>query len=358
MPDTALPTSSDAYYRELFEQVGAVQLLVDPDSGTIVDANPAASVFYGYSRHALRGLPITRINTLPVEEITQALQLGASLGGHYRGFPHRLASGEIRLVEIYAGPIHLEGRLLLHEIIHDVTDQIHGERARADAAEGARRLGLVAVGVAHEVRNPLFGISSTLDAFRARFGERAEFAPYLRVLTDQVGRLSQLMRDLLEYGKPPLAELHPGDPALCVSQALFHVQPRSVERGVPVAYRIGSPCPAVAHDPSRLLQLLQNLLENAIQHAPVGGEVQLWSGSVQASGGLWAEFRIEDSGAGFRPEDLPRIFEPFFTRRPGGTGLGLAIAQRIVEEHGGRIDAANRPGGGAMLRVRLPALPD
>ena len=358
MPDAAPATSSDAYYRELFEQVGAVQLLVNPEDGTIVDANPAAAAFYGYPRHALRGLHITRINTLPVEEVTQALQLGASMGGHYRGFPHRLASGDIRLVEIYAGPIHLDGRLLLHEIIHDVTDQIQSERARADAAASARRLGLVAVGVAHEVRNPLFGISSTLDAFRARFGERAEFAPYLRVLTDQVNRLSQLMRDLLEYGKPPLAELHPADPAQCVSQALFHVQPRSAERGVPVEYRAGSPCPKVAYDASRLLQLLQNLLENAIQHSPPGTQVLLWSGSVRVNGASWAEFRVEDAGPGFRPEDLPRIFEPFFTRRPGGTGLGLAIVQRIVEEHGGRIDAANRSGGGAVLRVRLPALSD
>ncbi|MEO8634135.1 MAG: ATP-binding protein [Gemmatimonadales bacterium] len=358
MPDAPHHTASDAYYRELFEQVGAVQLLVDPEEGTIVDANPAAAVFYGYSRQTLRGLPITRINTLPVEEITQALQLGASVGGHYRGFPHRLASGDIRLVEIYAGPIHLDGRLLLHEIIHDVTDQIQSERARADAAESARRLGLVAVGVAHEVRNPLFGISSTLDAFRARFGERTEFTPYLRVLSDQVTRLSQLMRDLLEYGKPPLPELLPGDPSLCVSQALYHVQPRSAERGVPVEYRAWAPCPTVAHDPSRLLQLLQNLLENAIQHSPPGGQVVLRSGAVQFDGASWAEFRVEDAGPGFRPEDLPRIFEPFFTRRPGGTGLGLAIAQRIVEEHGGRIDAANPPGGGAVLRVRLPALSD
>ncbi len=358
MPDAATATSSDTHYRELFEQVGAVQILLDPEDGTIVDANPAAAAFYGYSRDVLRGLPITRINTLAAEEINQALQLGVSMGGHFRGFPHRLASGEIRLVEIYAGPVHLDGRRLLHEIIHDVTEQIHSERARADAAESARRLGLVAVGVAHEVRNPLFGISSTLDAFRARFGERAEFAPYLRVLTDQVTRLSQLMRDLLEYGKPPLAELQPGDPTHCVSQALFHVQPRSAERGVPVEYRVESPCPAVAHDASRLLQLLQNLLENAIQHSPAGSRVVLWSGSVRVDGARWAEFRVEDAGPGFRREDLPRIFEPFFTRRPGGTGLGLAIAQRIVEEHSGRIDAANAAGGGAVLRIRLPALSD
>ena len=156
-------------------------------------------------------MPITRINTLPGRRgASGRAARPQSLGGHYRGFPHRLASGDIRLVEIYAGPCHLDGRTLLYEIIHDVTEQIQRERARADWMPKHPATGRVAVGVAHEVRNPLFGISSTLDAFRARFGERAEFAPYLDVLGEQVDRLSRLMRDLLEYGKPPPSELRPG----------------------------------------------------------------------------------------------------------------------------------------------------
>ncbi len=347
----------DSYYRELFEQVGAVQLLVDPASGEIVDANPAAEAFYGYPRRVLQGIALTRINTLPAEEVAQALQLAASMGGHYRGFPHRLASGEIRLVEIYAGPVHLGSRLLVHEIVHDVTDQIHNEWARAEAAEGARRLGQVAVGVAHEVRNPLFGISSTLDAFQAKFGGRTEFAPYLRVLGDQVGRLSRLMQDLLEYGKPPRTDLIPGDPTQGINQALLYCQPLAERCGVRLRHERVSPVPRVAQDPNRLLQLLQNLLENAVQHSPAGGEVRIQSAPIALEGVGWVELRIEDAGPGFRSEDLPRIFEPFFTRRQGGTGLGLAIVHRIVEEHGGRIEAANRPGGGAVLSVRLPALP-
>lgn len=81
-----LPTT-DAHYRELFEQVGAVQLLLDPGQGVIVDANPAAAAFYGYDLATLRGMAITRINTLPPDEVQQAIQLASVLGGHYRGFP-------------------------------------------------------------------------------------------------------------------------------------------------------------------------------------------------------------------------------------------------------------------------------
>jgi len=348
------PTSPETYYRELFEQIGAVQLLVDPGTATIVDANPAAAAFYGYQREALRGLTLAAIDIQSADEIMQAIQLASTVGGHYRGFPHRLASGEIRLVEIYAGPLHVDGRILLHEIVHDVTDQIQAERARVEAEAAARRLGLVAVGVAHEVRNPLFGISSTLDAFRARFGERAEFTPYLNVLTEQVERLSRLMRDLLDYGRPSQVDMRRGDPTAAIAQALLHCQPLAERRGVQVQYRANDPCPDVAVDSSRALQLWQNLIDNAIQHAPVDSRVEVTSDLVRQDGGAWVEVRIADHGPGFRPEDLPRIFEPFFTRRQGGTGLGLAIVQRIVAEHGGVIEAGNAAGGGALIRVRFP----
>lgn len=254
-------TTTDAHYRELFEQVGAVQLLLDPEQGVIVDANPAAAAFYGYPREALRGMPMTRLETLPEDEVRQALLLASLVGGHYRGFPHRLATGEVRLVEIYAGPCHLDGRSLLYEIVHDVTEQIQLERARAEVEEGAQRLGAVAVGVAHEVRNPLFGISSTLDAFRARFGERPEFQPYLEVLGEQVERLSRLMRDLLEYGKPARTERTPGDLARVIGLALGSCQPVAGPRGVRLA-RSGPPTgPMLLMDAARLQQLFQNLVE-------------------------------------------------------------------------------------------------
>ncbi|MEO8138165.1 MAG: ATP-binding protein [Gemmatimonadota bacterium] len=352
----APPTLSppETYYRELFEQIGAVQLLIDPDSATIVDANPAAAAFYGYPREALRGLAVTELDTQSPDDVMQAIQLATTMGGHYRGFPHRLAGGEIRLVELYAGPLHLDGRVLLHAIVHDVTDQIRMERARGETEAAARRLGLVAVGVAHEVRNPLFGISSALDAFQARFGERAEFAPYLKVLGDQVERLSRLMRDLLEYGKPSQVELRLADPTASIAQALLHCQPLAERQGVQLRHIASGPSAEVAVDQARALQLWQNLIENAIQHAPPGSQVEVVSGMVQEEGRQWVEVKIADHGPGFRVEDLPRIFEPFFTRRQGGTGLGLAIVERIVAEHGGVIEAANGAGDGALIRVRFP----
>jgi signal transduction histidine kinase len=103
-----------------------------------------------------------------------------------------------------------------------------------------------------------------------------------------------------------------------------------------------------------MVQVFQNLIDNALVHSSADSTVTIEAMPVEYEKQAWIECFIRDSGPGFRPEDLSRIFEPFFTRRLGGTGLGLSIAQRIVEAHGGHIFASNRPEGGAVICIRFP----
>lgn len=112
-----------ALYRNVFEKNTSVKLIIDPASGEIVDANPAACRFYGYSKEQLLHMHVPDINILPPEEIKAEMELARSEQRKYFNFSHRLASGEIRQVEIYSGPVQIEGRTLLHSIIHDVTDR-------------------------------------------------------------------------------------------------------------------------------------------------------------------------------------------------------------------------------------------
>ncbi|HEY1434448.1 MAG TPA: PAS domain S-box protein [Thermoanaerobaculia bacterium] len=217
-------------------------------------------------------------------------------------------------------------------------------------------MGSLVAGVAHEVRNPLFGISATLDAFEARFGSREEYRQYVAVLRGELERLSHLMGDLLEYGKPSSLEFSEGALAEVVAEAVLGCRALAEQAKVAIGNSVDGSVPLVRMDRRRLLQVFQNLLDNAVRHAPPKSAVTVEAERTRIDGEAWIDCRVRDEGPGFRAEDLPRIFEPFFTRRRGGTGLCLSIVQRIVEDHGGRLLAANRAEGGAVVTVRLPAL--
>jgi len=245
----------------------------------------------------------------------------------------------------------------LSTIARDISQRKQAEEALRRSQTMAA-LGSLVAGVAHEVRNPLFGISSTLDAFEARFGRGEGQGEYVAVLREQLERLNALMNDLLEYGKPARLELEQGSMEEVIAEAVRTCAALAERAGVELLNRARGGLPPVRMERARMAQVFRNLIENAVQHSPRGGAVRVAVGVERArrDGGSWVACTVEDSGPGIAPEDLPRLFEPFFTRRRGGTGLGLSIAHRIVEEHGGTLTAANRPTGGARVTVALPGV--
>jgi signal transduction histidine kinase len=223
--------------------------------------------------------------------------------------------------------------------------------------EALSLMGALVAGVAHEVRNPLFGISSTLDAFEARAGGDAGATPYLKNMREQVARLGDLMTELLDYGRPISAELASEPLPAVVAEAIQSCAPQSARAAVAVEMEQERDETPVRMDRPRLRQVFQNLVQNAVEHTPPGGRVLVRVQRETHDGQPGVRCSVRDSGPGFDPADLPRVFEPFFTRRRGGTGLGLSIVQRIVEQHSGRAWAANHPEGGGLVSVWLPAGP-
>lgn len=224
--------------------------------------------------------------------------------------------------------------------------------------ENMTAMGALVAGVAHEVRNPIFAISSTLDAFEARFGDTPELEKYFPVLRREVERLRHLMKDLLDYGRPPQMEKRKVSLREVVADAIrdcCQIVENAAE--VKVVNDVSGALPPVVVDRQRMTQVFHNVIHNAMLHTPAGGEVVVKASPRVVDGRRWIECAVHDTGPGFRTEDMPQVFRPLFTRRAGGTGLGLAIAQRIVEKHGGLIRAGNSPQGGAMVTVRLPLDP-
>ena len=241
-------------------------------------------------------------------------------------------------------------------IARDVTAIVRLQES-VHRAESMSSMGSLVAGVAHEVRNPLFAISATLDAFDLRFRERDDYKKYAEALRTQLDRMNALMRDLLDYGKPAVLEFRDVNAIELARDAVRGCADLAARKGVPVEIEPLADTPDIRVDRGRIIQVLLNLVENSVQHSPAGRPVTVKIEPAAPGARAGVRFTVEDRGAGFQTGDLPKLFEPFFTRRQGGTGLGLAIVRRIIEEHRGTIIPANRPEGGASMSVWLPRVP-
>lgn len=239
-------------------------------------------------------------------------------------------------------------------LLHDVTNMVALE---ADARQNERvaEMGRLVGHVAHEVRNPLFSMSATLDALEVRSGTMPMMDRYIANLRREVRRMTLLMQDLLEYGKPPVLETRIESIRAAILDAVAVAAPAAAARHVSLTTNAVMQPDVVLIDRARMAQAIQNIVENALQYAPKGSTVSVCTDTIVLDGNRWIECVVEDEGPGFREGVIPFVFEPFYTTRAGGTGLGLSIVRRIVQMHGGQVSASNRAGGGARVTIRLPA---
>jgi PAS domain S-box-containing protein len=259
-----------------------------------------------------------------------------------------------------AEPAGEAGRGLVFGIGVDVTERRALERRVANA-EALSTMGTLALGLAHEIRNPLNAAVLQLTLLareieRAPFreegeGKRVGMRDRAQIVMGEIKRLGRLLTEFLELARPRGLSRAP----IALDELLDAVvelhQEEAAQRGVAVR-RAPAEAPVLAlGDREKLRQVFVNLLVNAIEATPAGGSIEL---SARAAGGR-ARVEIRDTGQGIAEEDLSRLFDPFFTTKPGGTGLGLSIVRKILEQHGGSIELRSRVGEGTTSAVELPA---
>lgn len=213
-------------------------------------------------------------------------------------------------------------------------------------------VGELSSSIVHEMRNPLSSIKMNLQALRPLAESDPGYRELADIAWDQLGRVECMLDDLLKYGRP--VELH-DEPITfreLADSALPVVADAARVKGVRIDVDDGLDGHRFEVDREQMTRALTNLLLNAVQAAPPGGEVRFSAHPHAEDGRVVIE--VADSGPGLAREAADRLFRPFFTTKPDGTGLGLANVKKIVELHDGTVSAGNRPGGGAVFAVTLP----
>lgn len=225
--------------------------------------------------------------------------------------------------------------------------------AQLHQAERLAALGEMTAGVAHEIRNPLGIISSTAELLHQRLSRYEPGNRLAQIIVEEATRLNNKVTEFLDFARPRIPNLQPVDLEKVLERSLEFLEPEIRRLNIRVArhYQMNGR-PQVA-DPELLHQAFLNLLINALQAMPQGGELRV-SLTPGADGG--SRIRVEDTGEGIEPERLKKIFNPFFTTKEKGSGLGLPIVKSIVDSHQGEIRVESEPGRGTAVIIHLPPL--
>jgi PAS domain S-box-containing protein len=364
----ALEKSELRREREKFERryhalVHAAEVLIlgVDEAGRVVFVNPKLSELVGTSEADALGLHFAESWVAETDRKRWASAVRDAMVGEPQsrlelGLVDR--DGAVRRVEWHLSGVREDGPETpdhVYGIGVDVTAKRALEK-RAANAEALNAMAPLALGLAHEIRNPLNAAVLELHLLgRAidRVDDVSAQAPMRRrvgVVTEEIRRLERLLTEFLELARPRAPQREPIDLGRVVSEVL-DLEAEAIDKSAVVLRRsIGERC-FVVGDVEKLKQVVLNLVVNALDAMPDGGEL---AAEVRHANGE-IELALSDAGKGVDPKILAEVFDPFFTTKPAGTGLGLAIVRKLVEQHGGRVTLKSRPDRGTVATVSLPA---
>jgi PAS domain S-box-containing protein len=340
-------------------------ILVTDARGRIVYLNESVTRLLGIPADTAEGEPVTRyLPGLDLRRIAESDQAGGP-GVFRREF--EVDYPRPRLLRLHVAPLDgaAAGSTGLALILHDATEA----RRRTNEAVEAERvhaLTLLAGSLAHEIGNPLNALhihlqlmERELRRLRAAAGGAApedttgpaeRLAGFLDVAKGEVNRLDYIITEFLQALRPTAPKPRALSLNDTATETVALLGPEIEARGLRLATELAAGLPVAQFDPVQLKQVLVNLVKNAMQATARGGTIALRSGATPEA--VW--LAVSDTGTGIPPERLNRIFEPFYTTKEKGTGLGLLIVQRIVRDHGGRIELESTVGKGTTFKLWLP----
>lgn len=356
---------SNAFLRNLI--MSSLDAVIAADmTGRILIFNEAASRISGYSEHeALNEIDIR--NLYPGEG---ARQIMALLRSETHGGRGKLKSHEVQLlckdgsmvpISLSASAV-MEGGIEVGTVgfFYDLREKRRMEReldktrVQLLQAEKMASIGKLAAGVAHQLNNPLAGITLYANILAEEYDLPEQARQDLQRILDNAERSRDTIKELLQFARQTRQEIRPANLNEALARTLFLLQNQSLFQNIEIQRDLDPGLPMLPADIQQLNHVFMNIILNAAE--AMGSQGRIAVSTHKSSDGRWAVVEIADTGPGIPPEVLPHIFEPFFTTKDEGkgTGLGLSVAFGIIENHNGRITAKSPPGQGTRFTIELP----
>ena len=239
----------------------------------------------------------------------------------------------------------------MEEKIQKTSADLRKTEAQLIRSEKLAALGQLAAGIAHEIRNPLTSINILIHSMTETLPPETAHREDLKVIEEEIQRINEIVEQFLRFAKPA-PPLFKQTEIIAVFDEILQLLKPQLERQKIAVNRDFNALPSITLDREQMKQVVLNLLINAVQAMPEGGRIDL--GARVLEDNRWMKLSIQDSGIGISPEDLKKLFDPFFSTKEVGIGLGLSIAHRIIDQHHGKIEVESHPGEGTTFHLWLP----
>ena len=346
---------------------GLPDAVIAVDSGLrVVFWNAAAEELTARSARRAQGRLVKEVfapNTSVVSRLAETLATGESRSeadGAIESTDGRLVPVSLQTAPLFARDGSVEAAVAVLRDLSRIR-QLESEVRRGETLAAAGRM---AVGVAHEIRNPLGAIRGAVQLLARELGPEPRLAEYTDVLLKEVDRVNRIIETLLDLGRPVQVKLVPVNLHQLLERVILLAEEAANAAGVALVRRYDPSLPPILGDEDRLLQVFHNLVRNGLESMKQGGRLVLSTrvslnplyGKMDLGAGqrTMVEVAVSDEGGGIAPGVRARIFDPFFTTKERGLGLGLAICHRILDEHRGAIDIESAEGRGTTVTCFLP----
>lgn len=355
---------SEGRYRHLWENLNDAALMADAETGCLVETNKQAERLLGRSRDELLRMHQQEIHPPDQAEEYQRRFAAHATCGHAADYDGAVVrkDGGIVPVRITAAPIELGGKKFVLQLFHDITEQ---KRMEEKLKEADRRKDEFLAMLAHELRNPLAPIRNAVEILKRESGLQGGSLPWVTdVISRQVEHMTNLVDDLLDVARITRGHIQLQKEHVLLADVIVRavetVHPLIQARNHALSVDLPQQPVWLKADPARLVQVVDNLLNNAAKYTPEGGRIRL---TARCEGTDEVIIEVSDNGVGIPAALQPHIFELFYQanrtldRSQGGLGLGLYLVHTLVKMHGGRIEAtSDGPGRGSTFIVHLPLM--